>query len=196
MLPRCGWPKKISSRVTISKSPGPGGAPSPCQIATGVCVNPCKLEPSPLIFEPTVRLLMTFLRNFRWDVYCPRFNWFYDPKLKLGESPCSVFKILYSGIDVTLFAPDSSVPICTTTKNFQDFHGFQMMNAANCTSIQSENYMITSRRVAYALNLISGCGQLRTVVLSKALDEFPTGYSYRLVRNPLSKKPCDEAKYE
>lgn len=165
MLPRCGWPKPIRSRVTISLSPGPGGAPSPCTLAEGVCVDPCRLAPFPVFFEPNFRFMLDFLRRFRWDVYAPRFNWFYNPITTPGESPCTQFKILNNGIDVTVFAPDSAVPICTTSRFIDDLSGFQIMNAANCTSIQPENYMITTRRVAYGLNLISACGQLRTVVL-------------------------------
>lgn len=187
-IPCCGWPKEINSRVTVSKSPGPAGAPSPCTIATGVCVNPCSLAPSPMIYEPNVRLVMAFLRRFRWDVYCPRYNWFFNPEHRFGENACQAFKLLNCGIDVTVFSPDSVIPICTTTKNYAELNAFQMMNANNCTSIQPENYLLTGRRVAYGMNLVSGCGQLRTVVLSKARDEFPIGYSYALVRNPLRKE--------
>lgn len=184
-IPCCGWPKVIDSRVTISKSPGAGGAPSPCETISNICVDPCRLAPSPMVFEKDERFMMNFLRNFRWDIYCPRYNWFFDPRIRLGETPCQIFKYLNSGIDVTVFAPESLIPICTTTRNFEELSVFQMMNANNCTSIQSENYLITKRIVAYGLNLISGCGQMRTVVLSKATDEFPPGYTYRLVRNPL-----------
>ena len=184
----CSRPVRINSRVTISKSPGAGGAPSPCEIATGVCVNPCKLQPSPLVFEECVQYKMEFLQRYRWLVYCPRYNWFYDPKLWAGESTCSQFKQTFSGIDVTVFAPDSAEPICTTTKNYEELKGFMMMNANDCEGIKAENFLLTCRKAAYGLNLVSGCGQMRTVVLSKALDEFPPGYSYRLVKNPLRRR--------
>ena len=180
----CSRPVKITSRVTISKSPGAGGAPSPCETVANVLVNPCKLQPSPLVFEDCVQYKMEFLQRFRWLIYCPRFNWFYDPKISTGESICNVFKQLFSGIDVTIFSPDTPEPICSTVKNYEDLRGFMMMNANDCDGIKAENFLLTSRRVAYGLNLVSGCGQMRTVILSKALDEFPVGYGYRLVKNP------------
>lgn len=191
----CSRPPRITSRVTISKSPGAGGAPSPCETITNVCVNPCKLQPSPLVFEDCVQYKMEFLERYRWLVYCPRFNWFYDPKISVGESPCQVFKQLFSGIDVTLFAPDRPEPICTTLKNYGDLRGFMVINANDCDGIKAENYALTCRRAAYGLNLISGCGQMRTVVLSKPLDEFPVGYGYRLVKNPLrTRESCKKSK--
>lgn len=186
----CERPPKITSRVTISKSPGAGGAPSPCETIANVCVNPFKLKPSPLVFEDCVQYKMEFLERFRMFVYCPRYNWFYDPKISVGESPCHVFKTLFSGIDVTLFAPDRPEPICSTIKNYEDLRGFMVMNANDCEGIKAENYALTCRRVAYGLNLISACGQMRTVVLSKMIDEFPVGYAYRLVKNPLRAREC------
>ena len=184
-IPRCGFQPNICTRMTISKSPGPGGAPSPYACAEGVLLNPARLEPSPMIFEEDVQYKMEFLRRFRWEIYCPRYNWFYNPRSYIGETPCQLFKVQFSGIDVTLFSPDSPIAVCSTLKNYDDLSGFLMMNANNCTGINSENFLLTQRRLAYALNLVSGCGQLRTVVLSKLSDEFPVGYDYRLVNNPL-----------
>lgn len=184
-IPRCGYQPNICTRMTISKTPGPGGAPSPYTCAEGVYVNPARLDPSPMIFEEYIQYKMEYLRRFRWEVYCPRFNWFYNPKISVVESPCQVFKMQFSGIDVTLFSPDSSVAVCSTLKYYRDLTEFMVMNANNCTGISSENYLLTQRRLAYGLNLVSGCGQLRTVVLSRLIDEFPVGYSYRLVNNPL-----------
>lgn len=184
-IPRCGYQPNICTRMTISKTPGPGGAPSPYPCAEGVCVNPARLDPSPMIFEEVIEYKMEYLRRFRWDVYCPRYNWFFNPKNNPGETPCHQFKLQFSGIDVTVFSPESPIAVCSTLKNYEDLTGFLVMNANNCTGINSENYLLTQRRLAYALNLVSGCGQLRTVVLSKLLDEFPVGYSYRLVNNPL-----------
>lgn len=175
--------------VTASKSPGAGGAPSPCTIAVNTCVNPCKLAPSPIIFEECVQFKMAALRTFRWDVYSPRYNWFYDWRTWRGETPCLVFKLANNGIDVTLFSPDMAVPICSTLSNYEDIaNAFNIINANSCEDgIRSENYALTCRRVAYGLNLISGCSQMRVVVLSKSRDEFPPGFAYRLVENPYRK---------
>ena len=190
-IPCCGFQPNICTRMTISKTPGAGGAPSPYTCAEAACVNPASLDPSPMIFEEYVQYKMEYLRRFRWDVYNPKYNWFYNPKITIGETPCYVFKSLFSGIDVTLFSPESSIAICSTVKNYDDLTGFLMMNANNCTGISSENYLMTQRRLAYGLNLVSGCGQLRIVVLSKLMDEFPPGYANRLVNNPLR---CNRAK--
>lgn len=184
-IPTCGLPPNICSRMTVSKSPGVAGAPSPYTCSENVLINPANLEPSPMIFEDYIQYKMAYLRRFRWEIYCPRYNWFYYPKLSPGETPCYLFKSQFSGIDVTLFSPDSPIPVCSTLKNYDDLTGFLVMNANNCTGLNSENFLMTQRRLAFALNLISGCGQLRTVVLSKQIDEFPIGYSFRLVNNPL-----------
>lgn len=142
----------------------------------------CKLEPSPLVFEPFVQYQIEYLTRFRWEVYAPRFNWFYNPNLWVSDdTPCQTFKLTYSGIDVTVFDPEVAIPICTTVKNYEDLNVFRVKN---CKDFKPESYGDSCRRVAYALNLMSGCGQLRTVVLSKARDEFPAGYNYRLVQNP------------
>lgn len=195
---------------TIALSPGAAGAPSPCGQA---CFVPTPSNTrvrkyfynadsgknetvyanqllSPLIFQPTVQYMMDFLRRFYWIVTCPQYNWFYDPNVQFGETPCSQFKQAYSGIDVTLYRPDSSEPICSTTKLTQEFNIFATANANACCNIREENYLETSRRVAYAVNIVNSCGQMRTVVLSKAKDEFPPGYVCRLVNNPCNPYVC------
>lgn len=145
------------------------------------CVKPCKI---PLVFEEDDLFKVEFLQRFRWVIYTPRLNWFYDPQVNIGETPCTVFRNFNSGIDVTIFAPGRALPICSTLRNNEDLCGFMLPANVDCKNLDAETYLITCRRAAYAFNLISGCGQVRTVVISKALDEFPLGYNYQIVKNP------------
>ncbi len=195
---------------TLGLSPGAAGAPSPCGEST-FCPSPSNtrirkhiVDPltkkniticanqllSPLVFQPCVQYMVEFLRRHYWLIICPQFNWFYDPTVTFGESPCTQFKTLYSGIDVTVLRPDSSEPICSTTKDIKDYTIFQSANANACSCIREENYLETNRRVSYAVNIVSSCGQMRTIVLSKAKDEFPPGYVCRLTNNPCNPYIC------
>lgn len=144
----------------------------------------CKIGPLPLLFEEVVQYKIEYLRRFRWNVYSPQFNWFYDPLTSLTvENPCHIFKTTYSGIDVTLFAPDCPNPICSTLKQYNVLDGFRVKN---CKNLKPDSFDIVScgERVAYGLNLVSQCEEIRTVVLSKATDEFPIGYANTLINNP------------
>lgn len=183
--------RSMTSRVTFSKSPGASGGPSPCgeEILLVDLNRISNDEVPPLIFHKCPEYEMEYLRRFRWEVYNPRFNWFYDPKIRIGEeSPCQVFKEQFNGIDVTILAPDSIEPVCTTIKNeniLKEIRGFNVMNANSCChGLKAENYATSCKRIFYALNLVSGCGKMRTVVLSKNRDEFPIGYNFNLIRNP------------
>lgn len=154
------------------------------------CEKECKLGPSPLVFEENDKYKLDYLTRFRWEIYSPRYNWFYDPIISLqADNPCQTFKLAYSGIDVTLFAPDCPIPICSTLKCTRDFQKFVVNNTQICEGLKTEMYDISCRRVSYGLNLVSACGKIRTVILSKAIDEFPLGYNYRLVENPKWRKP-------
>lgn len=150
----------------------------------------CKLGPSPLVFGEFVEFKLEFLRRFRWEIYSPRYNWFYNPLLSpLEETPCHTFKMAFSGIDVTLFKPNCPVPVCSTLKCPGELERFVVNNTQICNGLETETFAVLCRRVAYALNLVSACGEIRTVVLSKPKDEFPLGYNFKLVNNPLFKGP-------
>ena len=176
--------KKLYGPVTIAETPAYGGCSSPYVLANDACIPTKDLEPSPIIFESFVQYKIEFLARFRWLVYSPQYNWFYDPKLWVGQTPCSAFKQANSGIDATLFEPGSLIPVCSTIKKVDDFFVFLKDNSEDCNELKSENYIVTCTRVGYALNLVSGCGEMRTVVLSKDVDEFPPSYAFRLAYNP------------
>lgn len=176
--------RKLYGPVAVAETPSYTDCPSPYTLATDAYIPTKDLQPSPIIFESFVQYKIEFLARFRWLVYSPQYNWFYDPKLWVGQTPCTTFKLSNSGIDVTLFRPGSRVPVCSTVADVEDFFVFLDENTANCNELKSENYIVTCRRVAYALNLVSGCQEMRTIVLSKNTDEFPPSYAYRLAYNP------------
>lgn len=207
----CGSPNNLLYQpLSYSLSPGAGGAPSPYGEGSFVPtlqntrkyrtrVNPItgKEEPmcsntllSPLIFQQSAQYMADYLRSWYWTIVWPFFNWFYNPDTWFGETPCAQFKLFYSGIDVTVFRPDSAEPVCTTTADWKDYSVFQMANANAGVCIREENFMETKRKVAYAVNIVSACNQMRTVVLSKAKDEFPPGYVCQLTSNPCNPYNC------
>jgi hypothetical protein len=208
----CGGNSVLFQPQTLGLSPGAAGAPSPCGQSSffpspsNTRVNKYFVDPltgknvticanqllSPLVFQPCVQYMMEFLRRHYWLVMCPQFNWFYNPLISFGETPCTQFKLLYSGIDVTVMKPDSSEPVCSTTAFIKDYTIFATSNANACQCIREENYLESERRVTYAVNVVSSCGQMRTVILSKAKDEFPPGYTCRLINNPCNPFICGQ----
>ena len=165
----------------------------PCSGVLGGC-TPCgqrgickSWTASPYIYQKCAQSRVEYLRKFSSKIYSINYNWFYDPSIPIGQSPCQAFKWANCGIDVTVLRLDSNIPVCTTTRDIEDYRLFQEL--ARCPeTLQSNYYLETVRRVAYATVIVSGCNQMLIVILSKANDEFYPGFDCRVAWNPCY--PC------
>jgi hypothetical protein len=152
--------------------------------STEVC---CSKTASPYIYQQCSQARLEYLRRFAVEIYSPRYNWFYNPAVTLGESPCLAYKLANCGINVTLLRLDTNIPVCTTTADIDTYKLIKALTGSPCT-FRQEYYMETDKRAIYARLIVSPCNQMRIVVLTKDNDEYWPGFDCRLVWNPCY--PC------